>query len=274
MKRVLIISVIAAIGVGLLGGCKSMTPGQLEWVQTGSDRPYAGNVYLMRGFIGIWSYGVDHLGQKINEAGVRASVFQEDQWQQVADTIIAKYQNVPDHEPLVLIGHSYGADDVLRMARRIGEHNMTVDLVITLDPTVPPPVPKNVKLCYNIYQPGALDVLPFFRGVALEPESPAQANLMNVNIRAERRDLLDPDTDHFNIEKNGKIHAEVIKKVKEFCPPRAAWIAQLQALKNGSAASPGGRTGSPPAGARTGSTSSSGAVSGPGPARASQAGLQ
>ncbi|MGA2498041.1 MAG: thioesterase domain-containing protein [Tepidisphaeraceae bacterium] len=251
-----------------------MTPGQLEWVQTGSDRPLAGNVYLIRGFIGIWSYGVDSLGRKINEAGIRASVFQEDQWQQVADTIIAKYRNSPDHEPIVLIGHSYGADDVIRMAKRLGEHNMTVDLVITLDPTTPPQVPRNVKLCYNIYQPGALDALPFFRGVALETESPDQKNLANVNIRAERRDLLDSDTDHFNIEKNEKIHAEVIKKVKEFCPPRSDWVAQSQARRHRSAAGEGIQTGSPASGAGTGSTSSTGVVSSPGPLRASQAGLQ
>lgn len=250
-----------------------MTPGKMEWVQTDSDRPLAGNVYLIRGFIGIWSYGVDHLGRKINEAGIRACVFQEDQWQQVADTIIERYQKSADHEPIVLIGHSYGADDVVRMARRLGEHNMTVDLVITLDPTTPPQVPKNVRLCYNIYQPGALDVLPFFRGVALETESPDQKNLANVNIRAERRDLLDSDTDHFNIEKNEKIHAEVIKKVKEFCPPRAEWAAELQARRNRSAAGQGINTVSPRNSSGAGSTSSNGAGSSSGPVRASQAGL-
>src|SRR6266571_8998783 len=86
-------------------GCSAMTPGDVSRVQTTSDQPYAGNVYLLRGFIGIWSYGVDHIGQKINAAGVRASVFQEDQWQSVTDTIIQKYATALHHEPLVLIGH-------------------------------------------------------------------------------------------------------------------------------------------------------------------------
>jgi hypothetical protein len=52
--------------------------------------------------------------------------------------------------------------------------------------------------------------------------------LQTVNIRAERRDLLEPGTDHFNIEKNKLIHDEIVKKVKEFCPPRAAWVAAHQ----------------------------------------------
>jgi hypothetical protein len=52
-----------------------------------------------------------------------------------------------------------------------------------------------------------------------------------VNIRAERRDLLESDTDHFNIEKNKRIHEEVVRKLKEHCPPRQAWVTQRQALR-------------------------------------------
>ena len=224
-----------------LSGCKSMTPGNLGRVQPRSDRPLAGNVYLLRGFIGIWSYGVDHLGEKISAAGVRASVYQEDQWSKLADAIIEKYKAERDHEPLVLIGHSYGADDTLRIAKRLEEHEITIDLIITLDPVTPPQVPKNVRLCYNIYQPSLLDAMPFFRGVALNVEQEGQTNLQNVNIRAERRDLLEPGTDHFNIEKNERIHAEVVRKVQEFCPPRGTWLAEGRRIRY---ASP---VGSPPA---------------------------
>jgi len=221
---------IACLFSGLLfvGGCKSMTPGDLDRVQTTSDQPLVGNVYLLRGFIGIWSYGINTLGRRVSEAGIRASIYQEDQWSDLCSRIIDRYQASTDHEPLILIGHSYGADDTLRMAKRMEEHNIAVDLIITLDPVTPPKVPANVKLCYNIYQPSLLDSLPFFRGVALVSEAPDGSNLRNVNIRKERRDLLNSDTDHFNIEKNEKIHAEVVKILKEFCPPRAQWLAQRQ----------------------------------------------
>ena len=82
----------------------------------------------------------------------------------VCDAIIARYENNSNHEPLVIIGHSYGADDALKMAKKLQQHNITIDLVITLDPVTPPKVPANIRLCYNIYQPSALDMLPFFRG--------------------------------------------------------------------------------------------------------------
>ncbi|MCY2953415.1 MAG: thioesterase domain-containing protein [Planctomycetota bacterium] len=210
----------------LAAGCKSMTPGDLSRVQPGSDQRLAGNVYLLRGFIGIWSYGIDGLGRKIAASGIRASVFQEDQWQGLAEAIASKYRSAADHEPLILIGHSYGADDTLRIAKRLEAQNLHVDLVITLDPVTPPRVSPNVRLCYNLYQSNTLDALPFFRGVKLESELPEEKNLVNVNIRADRRDLLESNTDHFNIEKNPKVHDEVICKLKEFCPPREAWLAQ------------------------------------------------
>jgi len=220
----------------LAAGCKSMTPGDLTRVQPYSDRPMAGNAYLLRGFIGIWSYGIDGLGQKIDAAGVRASVFQENQWHELAAAIAQKYRDAKKPEPLVLIGHSYGADDTLRIAKLLQEENITIDLIITLDPVTPPKVPSNVRLCYNIYQSNSLDPFPFFRGIKLQPETEDATNLVNVNIRTDRRDLLEPGTDHFNIEKNARIHEEVVRKLHEFCPPRHVWLAQQRPAQPPSAA--------------------------------------
>ena len=225
-----------------------MTSGKLEMVQPRSDAPLAGNVYLLRGFIGIWSYGIDKLGDRVREAGIRANVYQESQWQSLADTIIEKYQDVPDPEPLVLIGHSYGADDAVLIAQRLAEHNIRVDLVVTLDPVSTHKVPKNVVMCYNLYQPNFLDLFPFFRGVPLDSELADSSNVKNVNIRTDRRDLLEPGTDHFNIEKKGTIHAEIVKKVKEYCPPRSKWLASRPGMRYSAAASSSGGSASPEGG--------------------------
>lgn len=68
-----------------------MKPGSMADVRPLSDRPHAGNVYLLRGFIGIFSTGIDHLGEEINAAGVRAMVYQDDQWRTLADAIATSY---------------------------------------------------------------------------------------------------------------------------------------------------------------------------------------
>ncbi len=211
----------------LSAGCtKSMTPGKMQWVQTQSDLPRAGNAYLLRGWIGIFSEGIDNLTREINASGVRAHVYQDDQWASLSRKLRGEYKRDPRHEPLVLIGHSYGADDVIRVAREMKKDGIPVDLVVTLDPVTPPAVPNNVKRCINIYQSnGFWDKMPWLRGVAVAEESKTATELANFNIRADRTDLLEPGTDHFNIEKKEKIHNEIVQQVLKTCPPRAQWIA-------------------------------------------------
>jgi pimeloyl-ACP methyl ester carboxylesterase len=235
-----------------------MTPGNVQNVQPFSDRPLAGNAYLLRGFLGIWSTGIDNLGKRIEESGIRAHVYQEDQWRELCAAIVRKYKDVPDPEPLVLIGHSYGADDTLKIAKELQQHRINVDLIVTLDPVSPPSVPTNVRLCYNIYQSNLLDGLPFFRGVPLEPASPAARNLVNLNLRTKGRHLLESDTDHFNIEKNPKIHREVVARLRDTCPPRAVWasirnrsLPPAQQRPTAVAATPAPRTTPPVAANRT-----------------------
>lgn len=212
------------------GGCSSMTPGKMSVVQPDSTSERAGNVYLLRGWIGIFSTGIDNLTEKINETGVRAHVFQDDQYRRLAKEIREKYRNVSDHEPLVLVGHSYGADDVIRIARELNKDNIRVDLLVTLDPVTPPKVPGNVVTAVNLYQSnGIFDTMPFLRGVAVSADQPGPAKLQQWDIRTERQELLDENTDHFNIEKKEKIHAEVVRHVLDACPPRPQWQAQVAA---------------------------------------------
>jgi hypothetical protein len=203
-----------------------MTPGQLGRVQPVSTNQRAGNVYLLRGWIGIFSAGIDNLTRLINNNGVRANVYQDDQWAALAKKIKTEYRGRTNAEPLVLVGHSYGADDVIRIARELDNANIMVDLLVTLDPVTPPLVPGNVMRCVNIYQPhGVWDNLPVLRGVPVAKEPYFSGELVNYNIRGDRKDLLKADTDHFNIEKNEKIHQEIIRQVLATCPSRAQWAA-------------------------------------------------
>ena len=223
---------IVSASVGLLvviamtGCAKSMRSGPLDEVQPVSSKPRAGNAYLLRGFIGVFSTGIDDLGRQLNGSGIRAHVYQDDQWSALAKRIGQEYRNAPDAEPLVLIGHSYGADDVVRIARLLDKQDIAVDLMVTLDPVTPPAVPKNVRHALNLYQSNGLwDALPFLRGVALKTEPGFVGRLENFDIKRDRRDLLEPGTDHFNIEKKGRVHEEVVGYVLMACPPRQTWLA-------------------------------------------------
>jgi pimeloyl-ACP methyl ester carboxylesterase len=218
-------AVVTILGLGLLCGCSTMKPGSMAAVQPQSTEPRAGNVYLLRGFIGFWSAGINQLSDEINAAGVRSAPYQDDQWETLAATIKTRYANDPNAEPLVLIGHSYGADDVVRIARKLNDSNIPVALLVTLDPVTPETVPPNVRVCLNIYQSNwYMNVVPFFRGVPLSPAAgPNDVVLLNADVHHNRSDLNGPGLDHFNIEKQPKIHVEIIKNVLAACPARSVW---------------------------------------------------
>src|ERR1051325_2512454 len=102
--------------LSLCAGCSSqgLRNGDLNAVQINSTAPRAGNVYLIRGWIGVFSTGMDQLSDKLSAQGIRTVVYQDGQHNVLADQIIKVYKGQTTHsEPLILIGHSYGADDVV-----------------------------------------------------------------------------------------------------------------------------------------------------------------
>jgi len=212
---------LAALQVGCIS---SMKQGQISAIQPQSDSPRVGNVYLVRGLIGLFSAGIDKLTVQINDDGIRAHVYQETQDPQMADAIIARYESKPQHEPLCLIGHSVGAEDVITIARKLQAHHIDVDLMICLDATNPTKVPPNVKRCVNYYQSSIMDYLPVLRGLPLQTEPQFAGSMENLNVRGDRRDLLEWDTNHVNIDKNEKIHADIIRRLNDICIQRPAWV--------------------------------------------------
>jgi pimeloyl-ACP methyl ester carboxylesterase len=212
------------------GGCTGIKPGPVSAIKPVAEpqHPRVGNAYLFRGFIGVFSTGMNTLNDDLVAQGVRSHVYQSDQWSQVADKIAAGYKSVPNPEPIVLVGHSYGADNILRIAQRLKDAKVKVDLVITLDPVTPPKVPHNVTKAVNLYQSnGAMDNLPWLRGIPLEAERPGSVMLVNLDMRKDRTDLIDASgVNHFNIEKKPLVHAEVIKQIKAICVTRGAYAAR------------------------------------------------
>jgi hypothetical protein len=213
--------------LALATGCQGLKNGDLHQVQTTSAKSRVGNVYLIRGLIGVFSTGMDTLSDQLAAAGIQTHVYQDAQWDYLGQQLTETYKGkTANSEPLVLIGHSYGADDVVRVARKLDEAGIPVDLMITVDATVPPNVPKNVKLCYNYFQSTSTDFIPMFRGIPLTPDKDANLKIVNIDLRKERTDLLEPNTNHINIDKNLKLHAVLVNHVEEVCVTRQTWAAR------------------------------------------------
>jgi hypothetical protein len=221
----IVVTALMALATGF--GCQGLKNGDMKMVQTTSTAPRAGNVYLVRGLIGVFSTGMDTLGDQLADAGLHTSVYQDAQHSVLAEQLVETYKGKKDYEPLVLVGHSYGADDVVTIARRLDEAGITVDLLVTVDATTPPKVSKNVKLCYNYFQSTSTDFIPMFRGIPLTPDDDAKnVKIVNIDLRKDRKDLLEPDTNHINIDKNMKLHKVLVDHVLEVCPTRQVWVAQ------------------------------------------------
>jgi hypothetical protein len=100
-------------------------------------------VYLLRGWFGVFSTGLDALAAELRSKGIKAETVGHLAWK----TTIAKI--VKDHAsgksgPLVLVGHSQGANNIIDMARLLQRENIPVELLVTLAPAGQDPIPGNV----------------------------------------------------------------------------------------------------------------------------------
>jgi hypothetical protein len=165
-------------------------------LRPGMAQPRA-HVYLFRGLADVFSTGMDTLAEELNKRGVYATSHNHADWQTLADKAAADYK-AKKEGPIILVGHSLGADAVMEMADYLGDKGVPVALVIPFDGTQSFPAPGNVGRVINFTQRDYAFVRPGpgFRG-----------SLSNVDLRA------DTDINHLNIDKSPELHARVIKEV-------------------------------------------------------------
>ncbi|HZL38193.1 MAG TPA: thioesterase domain-containing protein [Tepidisphaeraceae bacterium] len=204
-----------------VSGCNTLPAGRLDAISPNRRMQTRGMVCLLRGWRGLWSKGIDDLAAELHGHGVEALVFRDGQWEALAQRLVCRSRNSPRDEPLVLIGFSYGADDAIRVARRLGHNGIRVDLLITIDPVTPPPVPANVHISVNYYQSnGVWDLFPWLRGVPVHGE-PGGPTPLNQNLKKDRQDLQEQNTSHATIAGNARLHREIVERLRETFATRA-----------------------------------------------------
>jgi hypothetical protein len=164
-----------------------------------------GHVYLIRGLIGeVFSRGLDTLADKINLAGITASVHSSYSTGSLAEEIIENYRR--DSGPVVLIGHSTGGDAAIDIAKRLREANVPVGIIFGFDPTpIASAVPDNVELFINLFQ----KTNPIGGGV-VKSSGGFKGRLINVDLR-EHSEII-----HITLDKSPKIHNAVVTEIVGF----------------------------------------------------------
>jgi pimeloyl-ACP methyl ester carboxylesterase len=164
----------------VLTGCSSAPVADAGPDSTSYSR---GDVYLLRGLFNIFSLGMDDINESLAAQGFRAGVYSGTSWRSLARQIADGQAEIPPESLVVISGHSYGADNSIRLARALGKRGVAVDALVLVDPTTPPKIPANVRRCVNIYrsQPST-DWMPWLRGVAVEGEDPSTL-IINRDLR-------------------------------------------------------------------------------------------
>jgi hypothetical protein len=190
MRRLGLLTIVFALAVGTVVAFAA-NPG-------GSLPPPRAHVYLLRGLLNIFSLGMDTLAEELKGQGVYATVHRYSDWQTLADRAAADYK-AGKEAPIILIGHSLGADAVMEMAAYLGRQGVPVALAVPFDCTKSFAASDNIARVLNLTHGGSYTYIrggPGFHGV-----------LANVDVSS------DPSIDHINIDKSPRLHARVVAEV-------------------------------------------------------------
>lgn len=192
----------AAATLAFLSSCNSSAVVDAYRVDASALR---GHVYLIRGLIGeVFSRGLDNLAEKINQRGIAASVHSMYSEGALTELIMQDYRREPG--PIILIGHSSGADVAIDVAERLRAAQIGVGIIFGFDPTpIAGRVPDNVELFVNLFQ----KTNPIGGGVVKSGDG-FRGRLINVDLR-EHRDII-----HITLDKSSKVHEAVVDEIVGF----------------------------------------------------------
>ena len=212
-----------------LAGCGQNTPGRMEWIQPlTTATPRVGTVYCIRGWQGVFSWGIDEMSEQLKAQGITAYVFMPEQYPEMAKTMVERYKNSPNHEPICFIGHSRGVDSSIIIARELDQAGVKVDLIVALDSVDEDVVPKNVRECRNYWMPGFLYGTNILRGIPLKAQAGSIGTVYNLRLDSEEgKEFHEPLMNHVDMDKKPKLQKHIVEQCKQVCVERAKWNAQL-----------------------------------------------
>jgi hypothetical protein len=158
-------------------------------------------VYLLRGFLNVFSLGMDDLAAKLQADGIAATVMNHADADFVASRIVTIY-NGGDHGPIVLIGHSLGADAIVDIANTLAHYNIPVALLVLFDGTDQHLIPANVTTAINYTKHFMISPMPGSRTV-----------VSNVDLSG------DAGIDHLNIDTTPSLQAQTVDYVLQAASP-------------------------------------------------------
>lgn len=196
--KLLVSSLVFAISLSLTGCIDlAVNNGKNKRISYQNLSHSKGEVYTMRGGLGgIFSKGMNRLEDTLeNNYGIYAASTVWYKGNTLSQRIIQNYQTSQTYNPIVLVGHSLGANEQIQVAKDLNRVHIPVALLITVDAVIPAKVPPNVMRAVNIYK---TSFVPLFSGLKLTARDPKRTQMENLNVAL----LKGVNVNHFTIDGN------------------------------------------------------------------------
>lgn len=177
-------------------------------------------VYCLLGLWNIWSLGLIDLSNRLMESGVPSIPVSGTDWRILAQAIGDDRAASGNGRPIVLVGHSFGGDDAIRIAQALEARGLRVNLILLVDATNPAPVPANVDKCVAYYLPTSLaNMFPaYFPGNPAELED-GNKHTELINVRVTQEIITESlNFGHLDLDSSESLHALIELEVFALCP--------------------------------------------------------
>lgn len=165
-------------------------------------------VFVMRGGLGgVFSTGMNQLQHTLeSDYKIKAESTVWYKAHELSQYIIKNYGTRELPGPVILAGHSLGANEQIKVAKNLFKANIPVSLLITIDAVSPLKIPPNVKHVVNIYRPS---FVPMFSGLKVKAIDPEMTRIENINVAT----LKKLHVNHFTIDKNDGVQKIMLENV-------------------------------------------------------------
>jgi hypothetical protein len=172
------------------------------------------HVYLLRGVLNIFSFGLDDIAERLRAQGIQVTVANFVSWSSLANEAAAEYRS-GRIKTIGLVGHSSGATALPDMVARLNDLGTPVKLAIGLDSVFRTSLNGRVGKYINFYIANGA-------GTPVAKGDRFQGSLENVNVENV------PGVGHITIEKNQIMQQKVIGAIDAVVFSRAMEASAAQ----------------------------------------------
>lgn len=163
----------------------------------------AEEVYVIRGFLNVFSAGMNQMTAKLRARGVNAKAYSNGAWDGLANDIIKRHKQGRVSFPIVILGHSVGGQEAPKMSNKLTRAGVPVKLVVGFDPGFGAPVP---------FSSGSPRVVNYWvakgsRGNKYKSSGSFSGSISNIDIGTFSK------ADHVGIDKDAQVQSRAVSLV-------------------------------------------------------------